>query len=208
MKQIFITTRISSLQDLFRDTDYENSAKSLNIPFTLAEGEFSIHIVSDEIEFTRDYKIDKDKDGILFHDSSSTDVKVTISNSFNRSKGGSHISGSLHEKVFKTLFDNEKDKVKRVIELVFPTAEAILSKKLDLLHNLLVPPADFAEVNKQWEEIETTVESAKASGINVSLATNEDALKAFQMAVNGINDPFDPGYIKALADLRDAILPS
>ena len=125
-------------------------------------------------------------------------------------------SGGQHEpqdpyysKVFDYILDDLiSDKTEQIIEFLFPTTDIILGKKLDLLHNLLVPPADFAEANKKWEEIETTVESARASGIHVSLAEDENALTTFQNSVNGINDPFDPGYIKALADLRDAILSS
>lgn len=130
-------------------------------------------------------------------------------------KFGKNVTTGEHERlgknypaVFKIIFDGENKKAERIIEFLFPTSEAILGKKLDLLHRLLVHPLDFAEANKQWIEIETTVESAKGSGINVSLATDENALTTFQNKVNGMNDPFDPDYIKALADLRDAILSS
>ena len=98
------------------------------------------------------------------------------------------------------------NKASAIIEFLFPTAEFILGKKLDLLHSLLVPPVDIAEANNKWADIKKTVQTARASGITVSLTTNEDALTTFQNAVNGINDPFDPKYIKALANLRDDIL--
>lgn len=103
---------------------------------------------------------------------------------------------------------NSIEKASAIIEFLFPTPEVVLDKKLDLLHSLLVPPVDTTEANSQWADIKNTVLKARASGINVSLATNEDEFTTFQKAVNGINDPFDPDYIKAIAKLRDAILPS
>lgn len=125
------------------------------------------------------------------------------------SKGQHEPRDPYYSKVFECILDDSiNEKTEQIIEFLFPTSDIILGKKLNLLHNLLVPPADFVEANKKWEEIETTVESARASGINVSLATNEDALTTFQKAVNGINDPFNSVYINALADLRDAILSS
>jgi hypothetical protein len=208
MKQIFITTRITSLKELFRETNYENSANSFNIPFTLTEGELSLYIVSDEIEFPSNFKIDSDKDGILFHDSSSDDVKKTITNSFNCSKGGSHVSGSLHERAFRFLFDNESNKINRIIQLVFPSADAILGKKLDLLHHLLVPPVDFTEANKQWEELKKAVKTANDSGVKVTLSSDEKALDVFETESTGKTDAFDPQYLDSLRTLRDKLLVS
>lgn len=208
MKKIFITTSKESLTDLFYKTDYQNHANSFTIPYSLTDGEFSLHIVSDEIIFPDDFKIDKDKDGILFHDSSSDDVKTNISNSFNRSKGGSHVSGSLHEKAFKILFGNEEDKVKRIIELVFPSADVILGKKLDLLHNLLVPPVDFTEAQKQWGELKKAVKTANDSGVKVTLSSDEKALDVFETESTGKTDAFDSEYLSALRTLRDKLLAS
>lgn len=208
MKQIFITTRKTSLQELFRETNCENSANSFDIPFTQTEGELSLHILSDEIEFPNNFKIDKDKDGILFHDSSSENVKTTIANSFSRTKGGSHTSGSLHERAFKILFGNEEDKVKRIIELVFPSEDAILGKKLDLLHHLLVPPVDFTEAQKQWEELKKAVKTANDSGVKVTLSSDENALDVFETESTGKTDAFDSEYLSSLRTLRDKLLVS
>lgn len=114
--------------------------------------------------------------------------------------------------VFKNIifsrYINPIQKASAIIEFLFPTAEVVLGKKLDLLHSLFVPPVDTTEANRKWADIKKTVQTARASGIHVSLAEDENALATFQKSVNGINDPFDPGYIKALADLRDAILSS
>jgi hypothetical protein len=208
MKQIFITTSITSLQELFRETNFENPANSFNIPFTLTEVELSLHIVSDEIKFPSDFKIDKDKDGILFHDSSSDDVKRTITNSFNRSKGGSHVSRSLHESAFTILFGNENNKINRIIQLVFPSEDAILGKKLDLLHNLLVPPVDFTEAQKEWKELKKAVKTANDSGVKVTLSSDENALDVFVTESTGKKDVFDPAYLESLRTLRDKLLVS
>lgn len=206
MKQIFITTRKSSLEELFRDTYHETNADVFLIPFTLSEGELTLHVVSDEIKFPDNFQIDKDKDGILFHDSSSGDVKITITNSFNRFKGGSHISGSLHKRAFEILFGKEEDKVKRIIELVLPSAEAILGKKLDLLHHLLVPPVDFTEAHQQWEELKTAVKTANDSDVKVTLSSDENALNVFETESTGKTDAFDSEYLSALRTLRDKLL--
>lgn len=123
--------------------------------------------------------------------------------------GQHELAGPKYPEVFEVIFnDGITNKSEKIIEILFPTTEIILGKKLDLLHSLIVPPVDTTEANGKWADIKKTVQTARASGITVSLATNEDALTIFQKAVNGINDPFNPDYIKALADLRDAILPS
>lgn len=168
----------------------------------------NVFLISDELDLLPpNITIDRKSDYLLYH----KDTKQTVKEGFDFAQEGHHVIGKKfkYEDVFVILFDDSiqpDNKAKQIIEFLFPKADTILGKKLDLLHNLLVPPADFAEANKQWEEIETTIESARASGIIVSLATNEDALTTFQNAVNGINDPFDPEYIKALAKLRDDIL--
>jgi hypothetical protein len=208
MKQIFITTRNTSLKDLFKETPYDRHADSFDVPYTLTEGELTLHILSDKIEFPNGFNIDKINDGILFHDSSSKNVMTTITEAFNQSKGGSHVAGSLHEKAFKILFSNEQNKVNQIIQLVFPTSEVILGKKLDLLHNLLVPPVDFTEVRKQWKELQKTVKSAKESDINVSLASDENALADFEKSAAGLKDAFDANYLEALRNLRDKLLVS
>ncbi len=208
MKQIFITTSHTSLKALFKETPYEKQANSFNVDFKHMEGELTLHILSDEIQFPNGFKIDKVNDGILFHDSSSENVKTTITNAFNHSKGGSHVSGSLHERAFKILFSNEHYKVNQIIQLVFPTSEVILGKKLELLHTLLVPPVDFTEAIKQWKELQKTVKTAKESDINVSLASDENALTDFEKSATGLTDAFDPKYIEALTQLRDKLLVS
>ncbi len=208
MKQIFITTNKTTLEDLFRETSYENDANLFRIPFTLSEGDLTFYAVSDTLEFPASYNIDKNNDGILFHNSCSEEVKTKITNSFNHSKGGSHVSMSLHESVFKIIFGNEIDKIKRIIQQVFPTSEAILGKKLDLLHNLLVPPVDFTEVNKQWKEIKKAVKAAKDSDIKVLISSDENALRDFVNESTGKTDAFDPKYLEALRSLRDKLLVS
>lgn len=149
MKQIFITTRITSLKALFRDTNYENNANSFEIPFSQEEEELSLHIVSDDIVFPSVFAINKDVDRILFHDSSTETVKSSIKNSFNQRKGGSHIANSFHEAVFKILFEKGENKVKRIIKYLFPEE---LENALNFLHDIYIGK-DVSEVKEKHKSL-------------------------------------------------------
>lgn len=214
MAKIFISTNGDKPKNLYLSDEDKNEVENFllqngfleNVNNVEIEVYKDVFLISDELEKLSTHVL-RNTDYLLHHNS----IKDGIKGLFDKRAEGNHIIGIQfkYKNVFDILLEDkiENDsKAQLIIEFLFPTSEAILGKKLDLLHNLLVPPADFAEANKQWEEIETTVESARASGISVSLATDENALTTFQNKVNGMNDPFDPDYIKALADLRDALL--
>lgn len=122
---------------------------------------------------------------------------------------GEHEQGNVfYTTVFNFIFDNGENKAQRIIEFLFPSAEAILSKKLDLLRSLLVPPVDYDAANKRWEEIKKAVKIASQSGLNITLATNEDALTIFQSQTSSVKSAFDPNYHLALTTLRNSLLPN
>jgi len=149
--------------------------------------------------------IDKDKD-YLMHHFTCNHINVGFKNVHSE---GSHISNNQYYKgVFDIIFSEvaSKEKASKIIEFLFPTAEAILGKKLDLLHSLLVPPVNIVSANAQWEEISKTVKKAQESGINVSLTSDDKALNDFVSEVRSITEAFDPKYIEALTQLRDKLL--
>lgn len=219
MKRIFISTNYIKLEKVI---DEKRNLKGINLInnydllyFNKASQSFQAEpVIETDLFLVKDESttpfnlltINPEKDYLMHHN--------TIRNHTNAGFKGVHDKG-MHEEnnkwytgVFDIILDNEVSKAEHIIDFLFPTEEIVLGKKLDLLHSLLIPPIDIAEANNKWADIEKTVQTARASGITVSLATDENAITTFQNAVNGINDPFDPEYIKALADLRDAILSS
>ncbi|MBK8808622.1 MAG: hypothetical protein IPO21_19115 [Bacteroidales bacterium] len=105
---------------------------------------------------------------------------------------------NLYPQVFDIIFDGKDNKAERIIEFLFPTTEAILGKKLYLLHYLLVPPVDFTVAQKQWEELKKAVKTANDSGVKVNLSSDEKALDVFVTESTSKKDAFDPEYLSAL----------
>lgn len=211
MKQVFITTKIDSLKDLFKDTDWETHAHDFKIPHTISDNGLTVNVVSDELEFPSNHyhsTIDKENDGILYHDSSFnyedngiTKVKNSVESNFNNRKGGSHTDGSLHQGAFKIIFDNDQNKAKRIIEFLFPPEEAKLDEILDFLHQCLMPnDAQDATLKDSWWQDKNNNED-----INVK---NKTKVKdAFDKLKNlNTTDPFDKSYLETLTTLRDTLL--
>lgn len=160
-----------------------------------------LHSLTTEINSATDY--------LLYHNV----TKSEIVNLFDRKTPGNHMIGDQYkyQKVFDILLSEkieDETKAKLIIEYLFPTADIILGKKLDLLHNLLVPPIDFITAQNHWNEIKNVVKKAKESGIKVSLASDENALNDFEKSAKGLTDPFEPNYLEALRTLRDQLLDS
>ncbi len=151
--------------------------------------------------------ISKDND-YLMHHSTCNHINTGFKNVHS---DGMHEPNNPHyTEVFDIIFSQitPMDKAAKIIEFLFPSADAILGKKLDLLHNLLVPPVDFTEAQKQWEEIKKSVKTANDSGVKVTLSSDENALKDFTNDATGITDAFDPKYLESLRKLRNKLLVS
>lgn len=219
MKRIFISTNYTKLDKVI---DEKRNLKGIHLIanfdllfFNHASQSFQTEpVIETDLFLVKDesttpfnlVSINPENDYLMHHN--------TIRNHTNEGFKGVHDKG-MHEEgnkwytgVFDRILDDDANKAERIIDFLFPSVEIILGKKLDLLHSLLVPPVDTTEANAKWANIRNIVQTARASGINVSLATDENALTTFQNKVNGMNDPFDPRYIEALTDLRDALLTS
>ncbi|MCC6447698.1 MAG: hypothetical protein IT215_03335 [Chitinophagaceae bacterium] len=218
MKRIFITTDVEKAKGLYVSTvDDTNPARKQQIEIDFATlpkvyeygTDFKIIIIKDDFKNWSDYSIvkeiaDESKDYILYHETSTQEVKEAITTVFNATHivHGSHIVGASHDKVYRILFDNDNNKAQRIIEFLFPTADTILGKKLDLLHSLLVPPVDFADAKEQWKKIKEAVDEARTRGVVVSFPADVLPLTDFETAVSNITGAFD----KALTKLRDTLL--
>lgn len=81
----------------------------------------------------------------------------------------------------------------------------LLEAKLELLHNLLVPPSNLAELENDdglWTKLINLVGESKKSEIEGGWNTFK---KGFNP--NYSTEPFNSNYLKLLTDLRDALLP-
>ena len=125
---------------------------------------------------------------------------------FKATTSGAHETAKEHKykPVFDFILGEDNNKAQRIIEFLFPTADSILGKKLDLLHSLLVPPVDFTDANAKWKEIGEAIKIAPKEANLSPLDAN--ALETFTTAIIGKTDAFDKGYLEALTILRDALL--
>jgi len=107
---------------------------------------------------------------------------------------GHHIAGDrFYQPVFDFLLDGEQEKFSRILDAVFPQ---ILPITLQLLHSCLVPKNAprklpeklIAEYRNKYEQFW----AAAGGGLDDVRLTQAD--------------PFDPTYIVALSNLRDALL--
>lgn len=159
--------------------------------------------------FPETLKIDDKNDYILHHSREDRHINwIETESFFSKTKGMHSLRDNLYPQVFDIIFDGKDNKAERIIEFLFPTTEAILGKKLDLLHYLLVPPVDFTVAQKQWEEIKKAVKKANDSGVKVTLSSDEKALDVFVTESTSKKDAFDPEYLSALRTLRDKLLVS
>lgn len=220
IKRIFITTNITRLRENITGTRQDelgieqlghNNCNALylneNNRFDTNTTSSSLILIFDEsypITITNIGEINTDTDGLLHHTTTPQNEQYT---QFLHKKEGLHENTDehLYKPVFKIIFDNDNNKAQRIIEFLFPTADSILGKKLDLLHSLLVPPIDFTDADTKWKEIGDAIKNAPKEA-NVSPLIDDKALETFKNAVSGKTDAFDKGYLEALTILRDALL--
>lgn len=101
--------------------------------------------------------------------------------------GEANINETKYPKVFEIIFDNENDKLNRIIQFLFPTLDedTILNEKLDFLHNCLIPENLCKIKCKSEWQVDSEFKKLKE-------------LKC--------TDPFDDNYIEALTTVRDKLL--
>lgn len=231
MKRVFISTNYNKLQFIIGERRNELGINLLNSEdnhvLIFSEGTFKAYqanptqvgylfLVNDSSNLLNNsgnpiISINKEKDDYLMRHNTCNHEALFKKDNIHRK--GMHEEGDpFYGYVFNDVILNNNisadQKALKIIEFLFPTSEIILGKKLDLLHNLLVPPVDFKKANEYWEELKKIVEIAKESGINVSLASDENALADFETEAKEIKEAFDPKYLESLRTLRDKLLVS
>lgn len=216
-KRIFISTD-ANLHGTFggrSDTDFQTKLNISNLSllnnndivyyngtvFDTTSTGSSIIIVKD-LSTTKLTGINANTDFLLHHKKTDSHVTNVVNNFEGQKVLGQH-PDKYYKDVFKIIFDDTiNNKAQRIIEFLFPTADTILGKKLDLLHSLLVPPVDFADAKEQWKKIKEAVDEARTRGVVVSFPADVLPLTDFETAVSNITGAFD----KALTKLRDTLL--
>ncbi|HBX51712.1 MAG: hypothetical protein A2309_01410 [Bacteroidetes bacterium RIFOXYB2_FULL_35_7] len=146
---------------------------------------------------------------IAYHQYSGADLKSAFEKKFNNVKIVEFSSASdkyrtpFYDNILKPLAEGIKksevnnDLLKNL--WIFFTGDPILEAKLELLHSLLLPPADFTNFEK-WNDLQNSA--------NYENGAKE--IKAWNTFING-NDyskrPFDQEYLTTLSELRDALFP-
>lgn len=102
-----------------------------------------------------------------------------------------------YKPVFDIILDPKNNKAERIIEFLFPNADAILCKKLDLLHQCLMPVDAYGVVlKKDWWKEENDKKEAENNLNNLKTAAKKN------------NEPFNVEYMQALEKLKHALLQS
>lgn len=161
----------------------------------------------------------------IHHNLNFNDIKKVLENLFNESKWGkltvkeySGKGNEAEEPVYKNILfplqsalnQNEPNEttINNLLDrlYLFFSGDPVLEAKLELLHSLLVPPADLNSDYNKWNELKKVTKDTVSS--KEKMAWKSFACEPIngKIASEYHNTPFDEHYIKALSELRDKLL--
>lgn len=190
MIRLFITTDLESTQNMYDiHSGYEpENSKALHLleilPKEIDFGSNKIIILQDERNNNEpvvstdwnNWAINSENDFILFHQTHPPSNEIL--KKFKANKGGSHIIGGYHDKIYGILFDDKSEKFSIILEILGFTEKEITEKetlesKLNFLlsiyngdNSVLKPLPDFLEPIKSNLEESIEFLSEKLYNIN------------------------------------------